>query len=133
MAVEAGSATGATEKAGKSPKKRKVGTSESQGQGRRALLLTAPAVIVLTIVIVYPLVQGVIMSFQHDAGLDPATGLFVSGGFAGFHNYTHWLLQRCGDTSCPPGTLGSQFYSALFVTIFFTVVSVAIEVVLGMW
>lgn len=101
--------------------------------GRRALMLLGPTVVLLAIVILYPVVRGVIMSFQHDAGLDPATGLFVSGGFAGFHNYTHWLLQRCGDTSCPPGTLGSQFYSALFVTIFFTVVSVAIEVVLGMW
>jgi multiple sugar transport system permease protein len=101
--------------------------------GRRALMLLGPTVVLLAIVILYPVVRGVIMSFQHDEGLDPATGQFVSGGFAGFHNYTHWLLQRCGNTSCPPGTLGSQFYSALFVTIFFTVVSVAIEVVLGMW
>jgi multiple sugar transport system permease protein len=35
--------------------------------------------------------------------------------------------------SCPPGSLGSQFYDALWVTLFFTVVSVAIEVVLGLW
>ncbi len=100
---------------------------------RRALMLLGPTVLLLAIVILYPVIRGVIMSFQHDAGLDPATGLFVSGGFAGIDNYTHWLLQRCGNTSCPPGTLGSQFYSALFTTIFFTVVSVAIEVVLGMW
>ena len=46
------------------------------------------------------------MSFQKDAGLDPATGLFVEGGSAGFSNYTHWLLQQCGDVKCPPGTLG---------------------------
>ena len=99
---------------------------------RRAALLLAPTVVVLAIVIVYPIIRGVIMSFQKDAGLNPATGFFVEGGFAGFSNYTHWLLQRCGDVSCPPGTLGSQFYSALFVTVFFTVVSVSIEVVLGM-
>ncbi|HEV7210154.1 MAG TPA: sugar ABC transporter permease [Blastococcus sp.] len=100
---------------------------------RRALLLLGPTVLLLMIVILYPVVRGVIMSFQNDPGLDPATGLFVSGGFAGLDNYTHWLGQQCGRASCPPGTLGSQFYSALFVTIFFTVVSVAIEVVLGMW
>jgi multiple sugar transport system permease protein len=100
---------------------------------RRALILLGPTVTVLAIVILYPVIRGVFMSFQHDSGLDAATGLFVSGGFAGIDNYTHWLGQRCGSSSCPPGTLGSQFYSALFVTIFFTVVSVAIEVVLGMW
>ncbi|MDQ1660816.1 MAG: trehalose/maltose transport system permease protein, partial [Blastococcus sp.] len=100
---------------------------------RRALILLGPTVTVLAIVILYPVIRGVFMSFQHDSGLDAATGLFVSGGFAGIDNYTHWLGQRCGSSSCPPGTLGSQFYSALFVTIFFTVVSVAIEVVLGKW
>lgn len=138
MAVAAGSATGASERKVKAPKNQKIGTSESQGQGRRALLLTAPAIILLTIVIVYPLVQGVIMSFQQDAGLDPATGLFVGGGFAGFSNYTHWLLQQCngpgGTTvSCPPGSLGAQFWPAFWVTIFFTVVTVIFETILGVW
>jgi multiple sugar transport system permease protein len=73
------------------------------------------------------------MSFQKDAGLDPATGLFVEGGFAGFSNYVHWIFQRCGDIKCPPGTLGSQFWPAMSATIFFTVASVTIEVLLGMW
>jgi len=73
------------------------------------------------------------MSFQKDPGLDPATGLFVSGGFAGFSNYVHWIFQRCGDVKCPPGTLGSQFWPSMSATIFFTVASVTIEVVLGMW
>jgi multiple sugar transport system permease protein len=97
------------------------------------LLLVTPTVIFLAIVIIYPLIRAVVLSFQKDAGLDPATGLFVEGGPAGFSNYTHWLLQQCGNVSCPPGTLGSQFYDALWVTLFFTVVSVSIEVVLGMW
>jgi multiple sugar transport system permease protein len=72
------------------------------------------------------------MSFQKDAGLDPATGLFVQGGNAGVSNYEHWLLQKCGSVSCPPGTLGSLFYSALFNTVFLTVVTVVVELVLGM-
>jgi multiple sugar transport system permease protein len=87
----------------------------------------------LLVVIGYPVVRAVIMSFQKDPGLDPSTGLFVSGGFAGFSNYVHWIFQRCGDVKCPPGTLGSQFWPSMSATIFFTVASVTIEVVLGMW
>lgn len=114
----------------KQPKARK---SLNAGQGRRGLLLVVPTLLFLIVIIIYPLISAVFLSFKKDAGLDPATGLFVQGGSAGFSNYTHWLLQRCGDTSCPPGTLGSQFYAAFWVTIFFTVVSVSIEVCLGMW
>ena len=86
-------------------------------------------------VILYPLVKAVLMSFQKDSGLDTATGLFVEGGNAGLSNYTHWLLQQCGTTASTarPGTLGAQFYDALWVTLFFTVATVAIEVVLGLW
>jgi multiple sugar transport system permease protein len=112
----------------KAPKRRRL----EGDHNRRALLLLGPTVVLLAIVILYPVVRGVIMSFQKDPGLDAKTGFFVQGGFAGLGNYIHWLGQRCGNTSCPPGTLGSQFYSSLGVTIFFTVVSVAIEVVLGM-
>ncbi|HEY8281378.1 MAG TPA: sugar ABC transporter permease [Leifsonia sp.] len=107
-------------------------------QGRWALYLIAPTIALLAIVIGYPVVSAIIMSFQKDAGLDPATGLFVAGGFAGFQNYAHWLLQQCqgpnGTTiTCPPGNLGSQFWNAVFVTFFFTVTTVVIETILGMW
>lgn len=119
----------------KSPKKR---GSLNAGQGRLGVLLVAPTLLLLAVVIVYPLIKAVTMSFQKDAGLDPATGLFVEGGNAGISNYTHWLLQQCsvaggGTTSCPPGTTGSQFYSALGVTLFFTVVAVLLETLLGLW
>ncbi len=103
------------------------------GQGRQGLLLVAPTMIFLTVIIIYPLIRAVQLSFTKDAGLDPATGLFVEGGSAGLSNYTHWLLQQCGNVDCPPGTLGAEFYNAFWVTIFFTVVSVSIEVLLGMW
>lgn len=107
-------------------------------QGRRAAVLITPSLLLLGIVILYPLISAVVMSFQKDTGLDPATGMFVEGGNAGFSNYRHWLLQECptttgGTAPCPPGTLGSQFYDALWVTVFFTVATVAIEVVLGLW
>jgi multiple sugar transport system permease protein len=103
------------------------------GQGRLGLMLVAPTLAFLTVIIIYPLIKAVQLSFGKDAGLNPETGLFEEGGAAGVSNYTHWLLQKCGEVDCPPGTLGAQFYDALWVTIFFTVVSVVIEVVLGMW
>ncbi|GAA2161345.1 sugar ABC transporter permease [Pedococcus bigeumensis] len=103
------------------------------GQGRQGLLLVAPTMLFLAVIIIYPLLRAIQLSFQKDAGLDPATGLFVEGGNAGISNYTHWLLQKCGEVDCPPGTLGAQFYDALWVTLFFTVVSVVVELILGMW
>ncbi|GAB3861933.1 sugar ABC transporter permease [Nocardioides maradonensis] len=99
---------------------------------RRAFLLISPAMAVLAVVIGYPVCRAVYMSFQNDPHLDSA-GFFVPGGFAGFQNFTHWLFQRCGGASCPPGNPGSAFWNVVGITIFFTVVSVAIELVLGFW
>jgi multiple sugar transport system permease protein len=119
---------------GKPPKRRERGRPElDAARNRLGLYLIIPTIVVLLVVIGYPVVRAVFMSFQNDAGLDPQTGLFVSGGFAGFKNYTHWLFQRCGSVKCPPGTLGAQFWPAMGATIFFTVASVVLEVVLGMW
>ncbi|MDN4613752.1 sugar ABC transporter permease [Leifsonia sp. F6_8S_P_1B] len=115
------------------------GARRQQRAGRRsALLLILPTLVLLAVVIGYPIVSAVVMSFEKDAGLDPATGLFVQGGFAGFENYAHWLLQRCmgpdgAVIACPPGSLGAQFWNATLVTFFFTVVTVALETVLGVW
>ena len=110
----------------------------NKGHAKWSAILIAPTIIVLAIVIGYPIVNAIIMSFQKDAGLDTATGLFVSGGFAGLSNYTHWLLQQCTSPSgatiaCPPGNLGSQFWNATFVTFFFTVVTVVLETAIGVW
>src|SRR5438034_1312739 len=75
------------------------------GERRLALTLVLPTIILLAVVIGYPVVRAIIMSFQKDPGLDPNTGFFVSGGFAGFSNYTHWIFQQCpsatgGTVSC---------------------------------
>ena len=121
--------TADTSRAGKKKKSKGL----NAGQGRRGLVLVAPSLLVLTLIIIYPLVKAVSLSFTKDAGLDPATGLFVEGGSAGLDNYKHWLLQQCGTTTCPPGTLGAQFYDALNVTIFWTVVTVTLETLLGLW
>ncbi|MFH5208781.1 carbohydrate ABC transporter permease [Antrihabitans spumae] len=138
MAVSAGETSGAK------PDATAAGSSTpGRGAGRRwfgslrAWLLIAPVLVALGVVIGYPVVRAFVMSFQKDQGLDPATGMFVEGGSAGWTNYTHWLWQECptisgGVASCPPGTLGSQFWSAVGVTLFFTVVTVALEVVIGL-
>ncbi|SFT79551.1 carbohydrate ABC transporter permease [Arthrobacter sp. ov118] len=107
-------------------------------QGRWAAWLLAPTIIALSVVIVYPIITAIVMSFQKDAGLDPVTGLFTEGGPAGFSNYVNWIFQQCpapggGTVECPPGTLGSQFWSATATTFFFTIVTVSLETVLGFW
>ncbi|MFQ4147901.1 sugar ABC transporter permease [Arthrobacter sp. LAPM80] len=106
-------------------------------QGRAAALLIAPTLIVLAIVILYPVINAIVMSLQQDEGLDPVSGSFVAGGFAGFANYIHWLFQQCqtssGTASCPPGTLGAQFWSATGITFFFAAVTVVLETILGFW
>jgi multiple sugar transport system permease protein len=117
---------------GLEPRKRRKGGLNAE-HGRWAVYLIGPTIVLLAIVIGYPVVSAVIQSFQLDAGLDKATGLFVAGGFAGVTNYVHWLGQRCGDVTCPPGSLGSQFWVAFGNTFFFTVVTVVLETVIGLW
>ncbi|GGC95975.1 ABC transporter permease [Tersicoccus solisilvae] len=106
-------------------------------QGRQAAMLLAPTLILLAIVILYPVISAITLSFQKDQGLDPATGLFVEGGPAGFSNYTAWLLQQCpagaGAFTCPDGSIGGQFWTATGVTFLFTIVTVTLETVLGFW
>ena len=107
-------------------------------QGKWASWLLAPTIVALAIVIVYPIISAIVMSFQKDAGLDPVTGLFTEGGPAGFSNYTNWIFQQCaapggGTVACPPGTLGAQFWSATGTTFYFTIVTVTLETILGFW
>jgi multiple sugar transport system permease protein len=107
-------------------------------QGKWASWLLAPTIIALGIVIVYPIISAIIMSFTKDAGLDPVTGLFTEGGPAGIQNYVNWLGQQCaaqggGTVACPPGTLGGQVWTATGTTFLFTVITVAFETVLGFW
>lgn len=103
------------------------------GQGRRGWLLIAPTLVLLTIVIVYPVFRAIYLSFQKDAALDPQSGMFVAGGFAGVDNYTHWILQRCGDVACSTGNNAASFYSVVWITVMFTVITVILETVLGLW
>ncbi|AWB83530.1 carbohydrate ABC transporter permease [Corynebacterium liangguodongii] len=103
----------------------------------RAALLTAPALAVLAVVIGYPIIRAIILSFQGNRRLDPATGLFTDGGFAGLENYLYWITNRCMSPTgvigtCPPGVLSTDFWPAVGITLFFTVVTVLLETALGM-
>jgi ABC-type sugar transport system permease subunit len=105
---------------------------------RVAFGLLAPTLIAMAVVVAYPIVISIINSLQTDfAAINPQTGLFEKGGFVGLQNYTNWLLQQCqsaGKTiTCPAGTNESEFYDALFATFFFTIVTVALETVIGIW
>jgi ABC-type sugar transport system permease subunit len=107
------------------------------GEGRRGLLLVTPTIILLAVVIGYPIVRGVVMSFQKDPGFNRATGTFEGGGFAGFQNYTRFLFNQCptatgGSVQCPPGRIETLFWPSVWNTILFTVITVAIEIVLGL-
>ena len=104
---------------------------------RTSYALLAPTIVVMAVIVGYPIVLSVINSFQADARLDPATGFFVTGGFTGLTNYAHWLLQQCstpaGTAACAQGNLGASFWTATFNTFFFTVITVALETVIGLW
>ena len=101
----------------------------------KVVLLLAPALILIGVIILYPLVSGVVLSFNSDPVLNKSNGFFYPGGFIGLDNYTYWLTQTCStgtaEVSCPPGTIANNFWPALGITIFFTVVTVALETVLG--
>lgn len=103
-----------------------------------ALLLIIPTLALLAVVIGYPVVRALWLSFQADRHIDPSTGMFVEGGFAGFDHYLYWLLQRCMTPAgtvgtCAPGQLATDFWPALGITLFFVVVTVSIETALGLW
>lgn len=121
-----------------------AGNAEPDAQKKRprsdagkAWGLVAPALIVLAVVIGYPILRAIWLSFQANRHLDPATGVFVDGGFAGLDNYLYWIQNRCMTPTgtvgeCPPGVLATDFWPALGITLFFTVVTVSLEAVLGM-
>ena len=103
----------------------------------RPIWMVGPALAILAVVIGYPIVRAVYLSFMADRGLDPATGMFSDGGFAGFQHYLYWLTQACptrggdGTVTCPPGTSAVDFWPAMGNTLFFTVTTVSLETLLG--
>lgn len=107
-------------------------------KNKSAYALIAPALAVLAVVIGYPIIRAIWLSFQADKHLDPDTGVFVEGGFAGIQHYLYWLTQRCMSSTgevgtCPPGVISTDFWPAVRITLFFAVVTVILETLLGLW
>jgi len=90
--------------------------------GRLAAMLLTPTMAVLLIVIGYPILAAMYQSlFTQNQGVD-ASGFVQEGDkFSGLDNYTAIFS----------GEIGDRFWNAFYNTTFFTVVCVAIEVVIG--
>jgi multiple sugar transport system permease protein len=105
----------------KGPKKVKEWKSPDEGQGKLAAIMLSPTFLVLILVIGLPILLGIRQSFYTSGGLD-ANGFVVEGDqWNGLKNYTAIFS----------GASGSRFWNAFYVTNFFTVICVAIEVVIG--
>ena len=89
-------------------------TDDVRSERRLAFLLIAPAVILMLVVTAYPIVYAVWLSLQRYNLAAPD-----DNGFVGLTNYATVLTD-------------GYWWTALAVTLFITVVSVAIELVLGM-
>lgn len=116
---------------------RKRARDGAQPDTGKAYALVAPALAVLAVVIGYPIIRAVWLSFQGNRRLDPKTGVFTDGGFSGLENYLYWIANRCVTPSgavgtCPPGVLATDFWPAVRITLFFAVVTVLLETVLGL-
>lgn len=97
-------------------------TRSIEDHGRLAAMLLTPTMAVLLIVIGYPILAATYQSlFTQSQGVD-ASGFVQQGDkFAGLDNYTTIFS----------GARGDRFWNAFYNTTFFTVVSVAIELVIG--
>ena len=97
-------------------------TTDFRHQGRLASYLLTPTMAVLLIVIGYPILAAIYQSlFAQNQGVD-ASGFVIEGDqFVGLGNYTAIFS----------GETGARFWNAFYNTTFFTVICVAIEVVLG--
>jgi multiple sugar transport system permease protein len=102
------------------PRRRERG--RRAGVGRLAVLLLSPSLLVLLLVIGYPIVSALRLSFQKTIdGVDPDTGLIVHKTSYSLQNYTDIFK---GDT-------GSAFLNAFWNTTTFTIATVIIETTIG--
>ncbi|MFI7125632.1 carbohydrate ABC transporter permease [Nonomuraea sp. NPDC050153] len=93
-------------------------TRASRGQSWLAAAMLSPTLIVLALVVFYPLLSAMRESFYESGQRLDADGFVVEGEwFAGLANYA--------------GVAGQRFLNAALNTTLFTVVTVALEVVLG--
>jgi len=96
--------------------------SRTEGQSRLAGMLISPTMIVLLLVIGFPIVYAVRQSlYTKPTGVNESGFVPEGDTFVGLGNYSDILS----------GSTGEAFWNAFYVTTLFTVVCVAIEVVVG--
>ena len=99
--------------AAQAPKKKKI-SDRTQAERKLGWLLCAPAVIAMLLVTAYPIIYALVLSLQEVDLRFPD-----EGGFVGLENYSTVLQSQL-------------WWESVFNTLFITVVSVAIELVIGM-
>lgn len=96
--------------------------SDPQRHGRLAVLLLTPTFLVLALVVLYPLISAVRESlYQKQDGVDEQGFAIEGDKFVGIQNYADIFK---GDT-------GTRFWNAFFNTTFFTVTTLALEILIG--
>lgn len=91
------------------------------GPARMAATLVSPTLLVLSIVVLYPTLMALNESLYGAKGLDPETGFIsTTEPFVGLRNYADVF-----------GAAGERFWNAFWNTTFFTVVTVALETLVG--
>ena len=96
-------------------------------QERLAYMLVAPTLLLILVVAVWPLYQAVALSFTNERLGRPGQGEYV-----GLKNYEDllWRVRERSDGSIRIGD--NDFYEAITNTVILTVVSVALELILGL-
>jgi multiple sugar transport system permease protein len=90
--------------------------------GRLAAYLISPSLLVLGLVIGYPIVSALRLSFlKSTEGIDPNTGLITRTSAFSLDNYTNIFK----------GETGGIFWNAFWNTTSFTIVTVVVETVIG--
>lgn len=92
------------------------------GTGRLAVLLLSPTLLALALVVGYPVLAALRLSFQVSTDrINPETGFRETTTAFGLDNYTRIFSGDAGD----------RFFNAFWNTTTFTVVGVAVETILG--
>ena len=99
--------------AAQAPKQKKV-SDRTKSERKLAWMLCAPAVIAMLLVTAYPIIYALVLSLQEVDLRFPD-----EGGFVGLENYSTVLQSQL-------------WWESVFNTVFITLVSVAIELVIGM-
>jgi multiple sugar transport system permease protein len=113
MVTSAQTATGAALQAPRGKPRKAVRSDRAKAEARLGWYLAGPAFVVMIAVTVYPIIQAFFDSLYRYRLTAPSDKAFV-----GLHNYQVVLTD-------------SLWWQALGVTVFITVVTVAVEVVLG--